>query len=148
MAGRASQSYHVVHSIPLISITSLWENTTLSYCKSYITLTYLIKQYILIRCYWEWPDRQKKMSAFIKPAVPNSSTVDKVTANTNAWLNNNINILSLHYKQALEQLLSRLPTFSKVSLNKAISYGFSRYKKNKTANSSRTLFPGSAITTY
>lgn len=76
----------------------------------------------------------RKLSAFIKPAVPTAAVLNQVSTTTDTWLTSNLDILHQHYTSSLQHLSSHLPPFHPVALEKAISYGYSRYKKKLKQN--------------
>lgn len=76
-----------------------------------------------------------KMTAFIKPASPNSTVFQQVKENTDSWIHNNFLILREHYDQVISSNLLQLPSFQMEAYNKALKWARARYGRKLTVSS-------------
>lgn len=76
----------------------------------------------------------QKLTSFIKPSSPNSSTASKIKENTHKWMLNNMNIL---HQEVIASILTSLPAWDQKAMEKAILFGKIRYKHKLTPNTTK-----------
>ncbi|KAK1875114.1 Titin [Dissostichus eleginoides] len=79
------------------------------------------------------------LTSFIKPAAPNSHTLNLVTENTKMWMQRNLEILKIHYTDLLRDLSVGLPPFRPDAFDRAINWARKRYHNKLTPSSISAL---------
>ena len=79
------------------------------------------------------------LTAFIKPAAPDSIVKDKIKNNTMDWMNNNLKILKEHYVRIQKDLSNDLGPFNGEALDRALRWARQRYGRRLTLSSISTL---------
>lgn len=69
-----------------------------------------------------------KLTRFIKPASPDTATLDKLKENTFYWMNSNMEILSEHYIQVTYNLMEDIQHFSEPEWTVALKWARNRFK--------------------
>lgn len=80
-----------------------------------------------------------KLTKFIKPACPNSTTTERVSNMTNNWMKEILKILIEHYEQTKFNLLEIREPFHAEAFDRATSWAKNRYKRKFTNSSSNTV---------
>ncbi|KAF3852868.1 hypothetical protein F7725_006223 [Dissostichus mawsoni] len=75
------------------------------------------------------------LTSFVKPAAPNSKVLNLAEANTQFWMNRNLDILKEHYTDLLQDLSFNLDPFSRDAYDRAINWARQRYHKKLTPSS-------------
>lgn len=80
-----------------------------------------------------------KLTTFIKPACPNSTTRERVSNMTNNWMKEILKILIEHYEQTKSTLLDIREPFHADAFDRATSWAKARYKRKFTNSSVDTV---------
>ena len=79
------------------------------------------------------------LTSFIKPAAPNSHTLNLVEENTRMWMQRNLDILKTHYTDLLRDLSFSLTPFRIDAFDRAIIWARKRYHNKLTPSSISAL---------
>lgn len=80
-----------------------------------------------------------RLTNFIKPSSPTDYTAAQVLQNTQQWMNNNMNILQIHYQTIIESLTQPPNTFNTLALHIAVGWAHKRYTHKLTHTTITTV---------